>query len=282
MEHPHWLWNPLEICEMGPGSFETGHSCCGMTQKGDPCKNVIKKETLKSGRQKLDVLAESPIFTPNLKLQLCDIARDFLCTRWHRERQSDTVGQKWYESAMTNQPRTEGPQRDRSVRYPDLRSTRQRAHHRHRPASAVESRLNTFDGPIGNPATEVDSADGVLSQGEAHAAPRTTACRIDPSTLRQGQIPWEISATRPAILEIENQNTGLRFLKLKSFTRRPNNLTQQNHEKCYICHSEYGCSEDDDPVTLHCGRCKLGSHLGCMQLWLGSTQSAYSTTCPHW
>jgi len=278
MEHPDWLWNPLEICRMGSFPFETGSSCCGITQKGEPCKNVIRQITLKSGRQNLDILAETPLNPANLKLQLQEIARDFLCTRWHRDRQSDSVAQKWYEAAMRNQPQAEVPPRNLSARNTGSRSNgpRLRTQHRHRSAPTVENSLNTSEGRTGDSVTAIDSADDISTQNEDDTVSETSAYRITPSTLLQGRIPWDISPSRPAILKIGDDNTGLRVLKLKSFTQH------RNREQCYICHGTNDGSETDDPVTLHCGRCQFNVHLGCMQLWLGSLQSATPTTCPQW
>ncbi|KAJ5869333.1 hypothetical protein N7455_004274 [Penicillium solitum] len=83
----------------GPGS------CCGMTKKGEPCKNSIKVKDTKIGHQKLATLARQPFDVSSLQPKLCDIARDFLCARWHRHRQADQVGQQWYEAAVRNQAR---------------------------------------------------------------------------------------------------------------------------------------------------------------------------------
>jgi hypothetical protein len=94
-------WNPFLVCEIevsrngGPGS------CCGMTKKGHPCKNSIKVEDIKIGHQRLTTLAREPFDLSSLQPKLCDVARDFLCARWHRQRQADQVGQQWYEAAVT-------------------------------------------------------------------------------------------------------------------------------------------------------------------------------------
>ncbi|OQE33089.1 hypothetical protein PENNAL_c0920G03746, partial [Penicillium nalgiovense] len=40
-----------------------------------------------------------PFDLSTLQSKLCDIARVFLCARWHRQRQADQVGQRWYEAA---------------------------------------------------------------------------------------------------------------------------------------------------------------------------------------
>jgi hypothetical protein len=74
-------WNPFSVCGIphsGPGS------CCGMTKKGEPCKNSIKVEDTKIGHQKLTTLAREPFNLSTLRSKLYDIARDFLCARWHR------------------------------------------------------------------------------------------------------------------------------------------------------------------------------------------------------
>jgi hypothetical protein len=76
-----------------------------MTKKGEPCKNSIKVEDTKIGHQKLTTLAREPFDLSTLQSKLCDIARGFLCARWHRQRQADQVGQRWYEAAVRNQAR---------------------------------------------------------------------------------------------------------------------------------------------------------------------------------
>ena len=98
-------WNPFLVCEIevspngGPGS------CCGMTKKGEPCKNSIKVEDTKIGHQKLTTLAREPFDLSTLQSKLCDVAKDFLCARWHRQRQAEQLGQQWYEAAVRNQAR---------------------------------------------------------------------------------------------------------------------------------------------------------------------------------
>lgn len=66
MSDPQWLWNPLFVCQMGP--LQEEKTCCGITKKGDACKLIVKKETLKEGRQKLSNLARSPFDLSNTGL----------------------------------------------------------------------------------------------------------------------------------------------------------------------------------------------------------------------
>ncbi|KAJ5462797.1 hypothetical protein N7475_007741 [Penicillium sp. IBT 31633x] len=73
-------WNPFAVCGIPHGG---PMSCCGVTKKGEPCKNSIKVQDTKS--------------------KLYDIARVFLCARWHRQQQAHQASQRWYEAAIRNQ-----------------------------------------------------------------------------------------------------------------------------------------------------------------------------------
>ncbi|KAJ5544068.1 hypothetical protein N7494_005347 [Penicillium frequentans] len=265
MDHPSWLWNPLLICEMGSGSFEHGDTCCGITQKGDQCKNTVRKETLKSGRQKLDTLAERPFTVCNLQLKLRDIAADFLCTRWHRLRQADLVGQRWFEAAIRSQSQTRRSQPGG-----------------HRPLRSVRStRRSTVD--LDQPSQLRPRAmDGVVFTGSAISVPSQLVPspqdrQVTPAMLREDQVTWSVSDEAPAELMIANDRAGPQILKLKRFTRRSPQSSIPRHERCYICHGE----DESEPVTLHCGKCELVAHLNCMELWLGSWRPGFHTSCPH-
>ncbi|KAJ5642662.1 hypothetical protein N7490_006662 [Penicillium lividum] len=249
---------------MGSGPFEHGNTCCGITQKGDQCKNTVRKETLKSGRQKLDTLAERPFIACNLQLKLRDIAADFLCTRWHRLRQADSVGQRWYDAAIQNQspPRRAQPKGrpSRSAR-PTRRSATDSGQH-------SQPQLRTMDrGGLTGPSISVPSQPGRPPQDR----------QVTPAMLRENQVIWSVSDEAPAELMIANDQAGPQILKLKRFTRRSPQSSDPRHERCYICHAE----DESEPVTLHCGECKLVAHLNCMELWLGSWRPGFHTSCPH-
>ena len=98
-------WYPVRVCEIevspngGPGS------CRGMTKKGPPCKNSIRVEDTKIGNQKINTLAREPFNLSTLQPKLCAIAREFLCARWHRQRQADQVGLQRYAVAARNHAR---------------------------------------------------------------------------------------------------------------------------------------------------------------------------------
>lgn len=111
--------NAFLICEIevspngGPGF------CCGMTKKDAPCKNSIKLEDTKIGHQKLNTLTRESFQLSTLQSKLCAIAKEFLCTGWHRQRQ----GQQWYEAAVRNQARVP---HDSRVAIPSIVHPRQR------------------------------------------------------------------------------------------------------------------------------------------------------------
>ncbi|OQE64091.1 hypothetical protein PENNAL_c0229G02214, partial [Penicillium nalgiovense] len=98
-------WNPFSVCEIPHGGPA---SCCGVTKKGEPCKNSVKVQDTKIGHQKLTTLAREPFHLPTLQSKLCDIAKGFLCARWHRQRQAEQVGQQWYEAAVRSQRTARG------------------------------------------------------------------------------------------------------------------------------------------------------------------------------
>jgi hypothetical protein len=95
-------WNPFVVCGNPQGGAV---SCCGVTKKSELCKNSVKVEDTKIGHQKLTTVAREPFDLSTLQPKLCDIAKEFLCARWHRQRQADQVGQQWYEAAVRTQMR---------------------------------------------------------------------------------------------------------------------------------------------------------------------------------
>ncbi|CAG8156515.1 unnamed protein product [Penicillium nalgiovense] len=95
-------WNPFSVCGVPHGGPV---SCCGMTEKGEQCKNSVKAQDTKIGHERLTTLAREPFGLSTLQSKLCDIARAFLYARWQRQRQADQVRQRWYEAAIRNQAR---------------------------------------------------------------------------------------------------------------------------------------------------------------------------------
>jgi hypothetical protein len=88
------LWNPLIVCEIEVSPNGGSVFCCGMTEKGTRCKNRINAKDTKKGHRNLDSLANEPFQLSTLQPKLCAIAKEFLCARWHRQRQAEQVGQQ--------------------------------------------------------------------------------------------------------------------------------------------------------------------------------------------
>ena len=155
-------WNPFLVCEIevspngGPGS------CCGMTKKGEPCKNSIKVEDTKIGHQKLTTLAREPFDLSTLQSKLCDVARDFLCARWHRQRQADQVGQQWYEAAVRNQARVPHGSR--------MASPSVIVHRGQRQTSSASRRRPASDNTTGHSRAQTRPAGAPVNQPRASAA----------------------------------------------------------------------------------------------------------------
>lgn len=268
------IWDPVSVCEMGPGHLEDGTSCCGVIKEGDPCKISIKRGDLKGGRQKLRNLAESPFDLTNLRLILCDIVSHFLCVRWHRQQQVDQVGQKWYAAAPRNQDHIRVPPNSQaSISGVERRPLR----------SAIRSDWFEPDGPH-QPVIRNRIVERAIHTGRQPVYPTLSPATSTPSQegggrvtadmVQQRQIPWQVSQESPAILSVSNDRAGEQTLEIKSFS--PGSETDSI--ECGIRRSE----EDDESVTLHCAKCTFIVHLGCMDSWLRSRTPGYHPTCHHW
>ncbi|OGE47002.1 hypothetical protein PENARI_c078G05451 [Penicillium arizonense] len=230
-----------------------------MTKKGEPCKNSIKVEDTKTGHQKLATLAREPFDLSTLQLKLCDIARDFLCARWHRQRQADQVGQQWYETAVRNQARVPHCSRMASpsvIVHPGQRQTSSAS--RRRPASD-----NTQPSPLPVP----------LSTNPEPVQPFNPF--VTSAMLRANNVPWRVSPAQPAILaSVANIWAGVQDLTLQSLT--PSEEVDSIH--CVFC-----LTEDEDHanecVILRCHLCRALSHLSCAEEWLERRDTGSGTSC---
>jgi hypothetical protein len=262
-------WNPLLVCAIevspngGPGS------CCGMTKKSEPCKNSIKVEDTKIGHQKLATLARQPFDVSSLQPKLCDVARDFLCARWHRHRQADQVGQQWYEAAVRNQARVSHGSRMAPPSVIVQRGQRQTSSaSRRRPASD-----NTDQPP----------SHGLRQDPPVHLTTNPEPVQpfnpfVTSTMLRTNSVPWRVSPAQPAILaSVANIWAGFQELTLRSLT--PSEEVDSIH--CVFC-----LTEDEDHanecVILRCRQCTSLCHLSCAEEWLQKRDTDFSTSCCVW
>lgn len=273
------IWDPLSVCEMGPGPREQSNTCCGFTKKSTPCKNIVKEQDLKEGRRKLRNLSERPFNIRHLRPVLCDIASNFLCARWHRQSQTNQVGQKWFEAAARNQQhaRVSQPQPPSASDVDISRSL----------PPTVGNDVFGQEGPFHSTSRRrsVDSTHltsrQLIAPGLDHAdsaSPRSLSRQVSVTMLRERQVPWQTSQELPAILCVANAHGGQHTLKLKSF--EPGSFGQGSEPddvECYFCHCE-----GDESVTLKCGTCSCIVHLGCMERWLAVRPAGYHTSCTHW
>ncbi|OQE07150.1 hypothetical protein PENFLA_c178G06630 [Penicillium flavigenum] len=253
-------WNPFAVCGIPHGGPV---SCCGVTKKGEPCKNSVKVQDTKIGHQKLTTLSREPFDLSTLQSKLCDIARVFLCARWHRQRQADQVGQRWYEAAIRNQARVPHGSRvaTPSIAHPGQRQMSSVS--RSRPASG-----NTDRSPHGlrqDPPVP-------LSTNPEPVQPFNPF--VTSTMLRTNSVPWHVSPAQPAILtSVANIWAGVQDLTLKDLT-----LSDQVDDiHCVFCLAE---DEDlaNESVGLRC-QCKALSHLACAEEWLEKRSTGFETSC---
>ncbi|CRL25421.1 unnamed protein product [Penicillium camemberti] len=258
-------WNPFLVCEIevspngGPGF------CCGMTKKGAPCKNSIKLEDTKIGHQKLNALTRERFELSNLQSKLCGVARDFLCARWHRQRQVDQVGRQWYEAAVRNQARVPHDSRiaSPSIVHPGQRQTSSAS--RRRPPSDNTDRSPTHGLRQDPPVPLSTSSESVQSIN-----PFVTA-----EMLRTNSVPWHVSPARPAILtSVTNIWAGVQDLTLRSLSLSG----ELPNIHCVFC-----LAEDEEQahecVILRCDQCRAQAHLSCIEMRLEKRRTGFGTSC---
>ncbi|CAG8016317.1 unnamed protein product [Penicillium salamii] len=258
-------WNPFLVCEIevspngGPGF------CCGMTKKGAPCKNSIKLEDTKIGHQKLNALTRERFELSNLQSKLCGVARDFLCARWHRQRQVDQVGRQWYEAAVRNQARVPHDSRiaSPSIVHPGQRQTSSAS--RRRPPSDNTDRSPTHGLRQDSPVPLSTSSESVQSIN-----PFVTA-----EMLRTNSVPWHVSPARPAILtSVTNIWAGVQDLTLRSLS-----LSEElENIDCVFCLTEDE-EQANECVILRCDQCRAHCHLSCAEEWLERRDTGFGTSC---
>ncbi|OGE47228.1 hypothetical protein PENARI_c054G00864, partial [Penicillium arizonense] len=256
-------WNPFVLCGIISNCPNT---CCGMTNKGEPCKNSIKVEETKLGHQKLNRLARDPLDLSTLQRKLCDIANQFLCARWHRQRQADQVGQQRYEAAVRNQAQVPHGSR--------MASPSVIAHRGQRQTSSASRRRPASDNTGRSPPHRLRQNPPVrLSTNPEPLQPFNPF--VTSTMLRTNSVPWRVSPAQPAILpSVANIWAGFQELTLQSLT--PSEEVDSIH--CVFC-----LTEDEDHanecVILRCHQCRALSHLSCVEEWLERRDTGFSTSC---
>ncbi|KAJ5267424.1 hypothetical protein N7478_010232 [Penicillium angulare] len=260
------LWDPLAVCEMGLDPRGETKTCRGRTEKGASCKNRVNWRDIKKGHQKLINLASLPLDLMGLELVLCNIAKDFLCARWHRSRQADDIAHRWCQAAVRNTPQAvpdldHSPQPSAVGTPTRLRSSDTgllNSNNTHRPPLLNEASLNS---PVYPPS----ATDPSPSMGSFVTA----------ATLRADNIPWPISPDQPAFLScVTNIRAGVQGIELHSLGRSD----EVSDIHCTFCLTEDGESASES-VVLRCVECRALSHLACIEGWLDQRDTGFNTSC---
>jgi hypothetical protein len=253
-------WNPFLVCEIEVSPNGSPGFCCGMTKRGALCKNSVKFEDTKIGHQKLNILAREPFELSTLQSKLCAVAKEFLCARWHRQRQAEQVGQQWYEAAVRNQARV--PHDSRVVTPPIV-------HPRPRQMSPASSRrLVEADNRQDQPVRLSTNPEPVQSIN-----PFVTA-----EMLRTNSVSWHVSPARPAILSsVTNVWAGVQDLSLQNLS-----LSEDvDNIHCVFCLAEDE-EQANECVILRCNQCRALAHLSCAEEWLEKRCTGFGTSCCVW
>jgi hypothetical protein len=258
-------WGGFILNEIGIGEARI---CCGTTKTGAPCKNSIKIQDIKAGQQQLANLAARPPDFSTLRPILCDIAKNFLCVRWHRQRQANQVGQQWYEAVARCPEQAGHISEDASVAFN---------------TDASQSQRPTLTSP-----SESEIPRRVTRQNEERQMlPGRDSVPLEPlertvryvtaSMLRTDSVPWCISSAEPATLSGLNIGAGMQRLELHSLTRSD----ELSLIHCPFCLGD-GEDQADESVILRCKECRGLAHLGCVEEWLEKREVASNVSCCTW
>ncbi|CEJ62714.1 hypothetical protein PMG11_11206 [Penicillium brasilianum] len=250
---------------MGVSLATEARICCGTTTAGAPCKNSIKFQDFKTGQQQLANFAAQPFEFLTLRSTLNDIARNFLCARWHRQRQADQLGQQWYEAVVRSREHARHTSEVAAV-APDI--------------EADQSQRSTFGrqtDPVLSSRATIQHEDESISlvRDPAPLGPSERICRyVMASMLRTNSAPWCISPAQPATLSGFNIGAGMQNLELHS-------LTLSDEVSAIYCPFCLGDDEEylDESVILRCNRCRGLAHLSCVEEWLEKRDAGPHVSC---
>jgi hypothetical protein len=248
-------------------SAET-QTCCGTTQAGAPCKNYIKIQDIKNGLQQLANLTARPFDLLTLQSTLSDIARNFLCARWHRQRQANQLGQQWYEAVARDQQHASHPSRVDPVAL-DIEADHSRPPTLGRPSEVAIP-------PSVTPPYEDGEVPPVRDMAPLEPSERLVRS-VTASMLRANEAPWCISPAQPATLAKFNIGAGMQHLELQS-------LTLSDEVSAIYCPFCLGDDEEhlDEGVILRCNRCRGLAHLSCVEEWLEKRDAGPHMACCAW
>jgi hypothetical protein len=273
------LWDPLVICEIEVGPLGQRSLCCGITANGSPCRNLVKIKDINQGHQKMTDLSRIPFGLAALQASLCEIAKNFLCKRWHRDRQADRMGQRWYEAAVRNQAQAHSAAADTPSSPPAPAVPRQtRSAFRRGPSESDRVHRLVDQHSDHHSGREALPARFWADSGPTERVGRPAHLYVTAAMLRANTVPWRVTPAQPAILSLTpNSWAGGQDFTLHEVTC--------SHEVDNI-HCVFCLAEDenrvDESVVLRCVRCKGLAHLACTQEWLEKRETGHGTSCCIW
>ena len=246
---------------------------------GTRCKNLVKIKDINKGHQKTTDLSRIPFGLVRLQSTLCEIAKDFLCKRWHWERQADQIGQRWYEAAVRNQAQAHGDPEDTPPSLPAPAVLRQTRSAFRRGQSESDRAHQLFDQHSDQHSDRETSPARFLTGSRlAERVDQPAHPYVTAAMLRTNSVSWHVTPAQPAILSLmPNIWAGAQDFTLQKVTR--------SHEVDDI-HCVFCLAEDenrvDERVVLRCVRCTGLAHLACTQEWLEKRETGHGTSCCIW
>ncbi|KAJ5330552.1 hypothetical protein N7476_000335 [Penicillium atrosanguineum] len=278
------LWDPLVVCEIEVGPLGQRSLCCGITANGIPCKNSVKIKDINQGHQKMTDLSRIPFGLAALQASLREIAKNFLCKRWHRDRQADRIGQRWYEAAVRNQAQAHSAAADSPRSPPAPAVPRQtRSAFRRGPSESDRAHrlVDQHSDHHGDHHSdhhsdrEASPAHFWTGSGPAERVDRPTHPYVTAAMLRANNVPWRVTVAQPAILSLTPSTwAGGQDFILQKVTRSH----EVDNIHCLFCLAEDE-NHVDERVVLRCVRCKGLAHLACTQEWLEKRETGHGTSC---
>ncbi|KAJ5128055.1 hypothetical protein N7448_008834 [Penicillium atrosanguineum] len=209
-------------------------------------------------------LSRIPFRLAALQASLREIAKNFLCKRWHRDRQADRIGQQWYEAAVRNQAQAHSAAADSPRSPPAPAVPRQTRSAFRRGPSESDRPHRLLDHSDHHSDREASPAHFWTGSGPAERVNRPTHPYVTAAMLRANNVPWRVTVAQPAILS------------LTPSTWAGGHEVDNIH--CLFCLAEDE-NRVDERVVLRCVRCKGLAHLAYTQEWLEKRETGHGTSC---
>ncbi|KAJ5313254.1 uncharacterized protein N7443_000138 [Penicillium atrosanguineum] len=186
-------------------------------------------------------LSRIPFRLAALQASLREIAKNFLCKRWHRDRQADRIGQQWYEAAVRNQAQAHSAAADSPRSPPAPAVPRQTRSAFRRGPSESDRPHRLLDHSDHHSDREASPAHFWTGSGPAERVNRPTHPYVTAAMLRANNVPWRVTVAQPAILSLTPSTWagGCKGLAHLAYTQEWLEKRETGHgTSCCICRTE--------------------------------------------